>query len=92
MAKRTELKIVGKGWGYQNVTENGGARRPTTNRAKAEAQLAEVQAKYPHLEFRMIDFNIVADTEIVWRQGTGRAGNSFPTKQAVERWVPIYPK
>jgi hypothetical protein len=89
MAKAKD-KIVGKGWGYRNVTENGCARKPTTNREKAEKQLADVKAANPQWQFEMVDFDIVEVDRVVWRQGQGRAGNSFPTKQKEKQWVPRY--
>lgn len=74
-------------YGYYNATDNGAPRLVSRDKAKAQAAMADAQQRHPHIAFALVTFRAVEFRETVWKQGQGRAGNNYPIKQTVTRWI-----
>lgn len=80
----TKATVIGYAYAYRNVTENGGARKASMSLDVVRENIAAARLANPAIQFEFVVHEVVESFKVVWRQGQGRAGNSFPTKEKVK--------
>lgn len=75
----------------RNVTDNGtpSSANASRDRSKVEAKCRELEAQYPGITFEVVELAQKTITERVFKQGRGRAGNSYPVMQSRTVWQEV---